>query len=112
MRFHIKALNITAALECEFFERFDPNKASFRTYLRMAVERFAANEHATSQRQKRGGDVIFARIGEHASAPILRNRRLHASGSDSYSVWLSMTHARSVNRTASASIARSLKPTI
>ena len=47
------------AIERKFFEQFDPNRASFRTYLRMAVERFAANEHATSQRQKRGGDVVF-----------------------------------------------------
>ena len=32
----------TAAFERDFFARFDPAKASFRTYLRMAVERFAA----------------------------------------------------------------------
>src|SRR6266568_2306476 len=42
----------TSALEREFFQRFDPAKASFRTYLRMAVERFAANEHSAGQRQK------------------------------------------------------------
>jgi len=55
------------ALERELFVRFDPNKASFRTYLRMAVERFAANQHAASQRLKRGGDVAFEPIEEHAS---------------------------------------------
>ena len=33
----------TTALERDFFARFDPAKASFRTYLRMAVERFAAS---------------------------------------------------------------------
>src|SRR5580693_800494 len=37
-----------AALERDFFARFDPAKASFRTYLRMAVERFAATGHAAS----------------------------------------------------------------
>ena len=47
------------ALEREFFRRFDPAKASFRTYLRIAVERFAANQHAAATRQKRGGGVEF-----------------------------------------------------
>jgi RNA polymerase sigma factor (sigma-70 family) len=44
------------ALERGFFLRFDPSKGSFRNYLRMAVERFAANQHAAAGRQKRGGD--------------------------------------------------------
>ena len=42
------------ALERDLFTRFDPSKASFRTYLRMAVERFAASDHASQTRQKRG----------------------------------------------------------
>jgi RNA polymerase sigma factor (sigma-70 family) len=49
-----------AALEREFFQRFDPSKAGFRTYLRLAVERFAANQHEAENRQKRGGGVEFA----------------------------------------------------
>lgn len=57
-----------SALEREFFARFDPAKASFRTYLRMAVERFAANAHAAGNRRKRGGDVKFEPIGEEAAA--------------------------------------------
>lgn len=44
-----------SALERGFFQQFDPRKASFRTYLRMALDRFAANEHAAAHRQKRGG---------------------------------------------------------
>lgn len=57
-----------SALEREFFARFDPAKASFRTYLRMAVERFAANAHAAENRQKRGGGVEFEPIGEEVAA--------------------------------------------
>jgi RNA polymerase sigma factor (sigma-70 family) len=57
-----------AAVERDFFTRFDPAKASFRTYLRMAVERFAATEHAAANRQKRGGDVAFESIDEQAAA--------------------------------------------
>jgi RNA polymerase sigma-70 factor (ECF subfamily) len=57
----------TSALQREFFQRFDPAKASFRTYLRMAVERFAANEHAAGQRQKRGGGIEFAELDDQAA---------------------------------------------
>jgi RNA polymerase sigma factor (sigma-70 family) len=46
-----------SALEREFFQQFDPAKASFRTYLRMALDRFTAGEHAAAHRQKRGGSV-------------------------------------------------------
>jgi RNA polymerase sigma factor (sigma-70 family) len=58
----------TSAIEREFFARFDPARASFRTYLRMAVERFAANEHASANRLKRGGGVEWAEAEEQASA--------------------------------------------
>lgn len=54
------------ALERDFFMRFDPEKASFRTYLRMAVERFAANQHAAANRQKRGGGIEFEPVVEQA----------------------------------------------
>jgi RNA polymerase sigma-70 factor (ECF subfamily) len=56
------------ALQRDFFARFDPGKAGFRTYLRMAVERFAANEHAAAGRQKRGGEIEFAELDENAAA--------------------------------------------
>ena len=55
------------ALERDFFQRFDPAKAGFRTYLRMAVERFAANEYAAEQRQKRGGGTEFAELDDQAA---------------------------------------------
>jgi len=58
----------TAALERDFLSRFDPGKASFRTYLRMTVERFAANQHAAANRQKRGGEIEFEPIEEQAVA--------------------------------------------
>jgi RNA polymerase sigma-70 factor (ECF subfamily) len=56
-----------AALQRDFFARFDPAKASFRTYVRMAVERFAANQHASANRQKRGGGVEFEPVEEQAA---------------------------------------------
>jgi RNA polymerase sigma factor (sigma-70 family) len=54
------------AVERDFFVRFDPSRASFRTYLRMTVERFAANEHAASNREKRGGGVEFEPLEDQA----------------------------------------------
>jgi len=57
-----------AALQRDFFARFDPAKASFRTYLRMAVERFAANQYAATNRKKRGGDIQFEPVGDQAAA--------------------------------------------
>jgi RNA polymerase sigma factor (sigma-70 family) len=56
------------ALQRDFFARFDPVKASFRTYLRMAVERFAATGHAAANRAKRGGGVEFEPVEDQAIA--------------------------------------------
>ena len=57
-----------SALEREFFQRFDPSKAAFRTYLRLAVERFAANQHEAENRQKRGGGVEFRELDDQAAS--------------------------------------------
>jgi RNA polymerase sigma factor (sigma-70 family) len=57
-----------SAIERDFFGKFDPTRASFRTYLRMAVERFAANEYAAAKRLKRGGGLEFEPVEEHAAA--------------------------------------------
>ena len=57
-----------AAMEREFFQRFDPAKAGFRTYIRLAVERFAANEYEAENRQKRGGGVEFAELDEESAS--------------------------------------------
>ena len=57
-----------SAMEREFFQRFDPAKAGFRTYIRLAVERFAANEHEAANRQKRGGGVEFAELDDESAS--------------------------------------------
>jgi DNA-directed RNA polymerase specialized sigma24 family protein len=43
------------ALERDMFGGFDPGKARFRTYVRMCVDRFAANHIKGERRLKRGG---------------------------------------------------------
>jgi RNA polymerase sigma factor (sigma-70 family) len=47
----------TKALEKEFFAAYDPEKGSFRTYLRTCLDRFIANEKKAAQRQKRSPDA-------------------------------------------------------
>lgn len=44
-----------AALARGTFERYDPARARFRTYLRTCLDGFAANERKAGQRLKRGG---------------------------------------------------------
>jgi RNA polymerase sigma factor (sigma-70 family) len=46
-------------LEKGFLESYDPEKARLRTFLRVCVDRFLANEQKAAQRLKRGGDVQF-----------------------------------------------------
>jgi DNA-directed RNA polymerase specialized sigma24 family protein len=45
------------AFEKGFFEPFDPAKARFRTFLRLCLDRFVANERKAAQRLKRGGGL-------------------------------------------------------
>jgi RNA polymerase sigma factor (sigma-70 family) len=44
-----------AALEKGTFDRYDPARARFRTYLRTCLDGFAANERKAARRLKRGG---------------------------------------------------------
>jgi RNA polymerase sigma factor (sigma-70 family) len=45
------------ALEKEFFAAYDPEKGSFRTYLRTCLDRYVANERKAATRQKRSPDA-------------------------------------------------------
>ena len=53
------------ALEKQWFDRFDPGKAKFRTYLRMASHRFVANARQSAGRLKRGGAVAEQPLDLH-----------------------------------------------
>lgn len=45
----------TRVFEKRYFDRYDPGKAHFRTYLRTCIDRFAANRRRADRRLKRGG---------------------------------------------------------
>ena len=47
----------TQTLEKPFFERYDPARARFRTYLRTCVDGFVSNQRKAAGRIKRGGAV-------------------------------------------------------
>lgn len=44
------------ALEKEFLADFDPQKARFRTFIRLCLDRYVAKQIESATRQKRGGD--------------------------------------------------------
>ncbi len=47
----------TRALEKSFFDRFDPVRARFRTFLRVCIDGFVGKERQAASRLKRGGGV-------------------------------------------------------
>jgi DNA-directed RNA polymerase specialized sigma24 family protein len=47
------------AIEKNFFARFDPTRAKFRTFLRTCLDGFVANENKAASRIKRGGDATI-----------------------------------------------------
>ncbi|HZO15760.1 MAG TPA: sigma-70 family RNA polymerase sigma factor [Polyangiaceae bacterium] len=45
------------AIEKSFFDGYDPEKARFRTFVRLCLDRFVANEEESRRRLKRGGGI-------------------------------------------------------
>ncbi|MCL4819907.1 MAG: hypothetical protein KJ067_12220 [Vicinamibacteria bacterium] len=72
------------ALERESIASFDPGKASLRTFLRVLLDRYVANERKGARRLKRGGglqgvdfDAAEAELGRLATAEVDAERLLH-----------------------------------
>jgi len=61
------------AFEKEWFARFEPGRARFRTYLRTCVDGFLANERRDAARQKRGGGVPLLRLEFESAEGELRH---------------------------------------
>jgi hypothetical protein len=57
----------TLAIEKSFFEPFDPQKARFRTFLRICVDRYVEKEGRSAERLKRGGGVAVLAL-DYAAA--------------------------------------------
>jgi RNA polymerase sigma factor (sigma-70 family) len=71
----------TRAYEKEFFARYDPARARFRTFLRTCLDGFAANERKAESRMKRGGDLAFVPLDFDGAEGELR-RQPAAEGLD------------------------------
>jgi len=69
------------ALEKGWLERFDPEKARFRTFLRVCADRFVQHRREAAATAKRGGDVDFVPLDFHG-AERLALARLAAPAAD------------------------------
>ena len=63
------------ALEREFFRDYDPERARFRTWLRVCLDRFAANARRAERRLKRGGGAAVMALDSSSA-----ERELAAAG--------------------------------
>jgi RNA polymerase sigma factor (sigma-70 family) len=62
-------------IEKEYLGDFDPAKARLRTFLRVCVDHFVANQTKAASRLKRGGDVLHVELDfEGAEAEFVRAR--------------------------------------
>jgi RNA polymerase sigma factor (sigma-70 family) len=57
------------ALAKQWFVKFDPSKARFRTFLRVCLDRFAANAFQSAGRLRRGGDLVIESLDDSLSIP-------------------------------------------
>lgn len=60
------------ALEKGTFDRYDPGRARFRTFLRLVLDGFVANERKAARREKRGGGALALDF-ESAEAELARS---------------------------------------
>lgn len=49
-------------IEKDFFASFDPQRARFRTFLRVCLDRYVQREDTAVSRQKRGGEIDFVAL--------------------------------------------------
>ena len=68
------------AIEKNFFARFDPSKAKFRTFLRTCLDGFVANENKAASRIKRGGGATILSLDFDGAEEQLRIAAPPAAG--------------------------------
>jgi len=75
----------TRALEKELFAGYDPAKGSFRTYLRVCLDRHVANEKKAASRQKRSpGSPVLSLDFEDAEGELARGEPADPRTMDRY----------------------------
>jgi RNA polymerase sigma factor (sigma-70 family) len=73
----------TRTLTSDFFARFDPSRAAFRTYLRTCLDNFVSNVRQAEKRIKRGGDRAIQSLDfDVAERELARQSGEQASGGE------------------------------
>jgi RNA polymerase sigma factor (sigma-70 family) len=73
------------AFEKRYFDRFDPARARFRTFLRTCLDGFVANERQAGRRLKRGGGALVVSLDvEGAERELARDPRAEV---DDFEAW-------------------------
>lgn len=67
------------AMDGGFFQRFDPSRARFRTYVRVCLNGFIANEHKAAARKKRGGEYRILPLDFEDAEGELRQTQIPAA---------------------------------
>jgi RNA polymerase sigma factor (sigma-70 family) len=86
-------------IEKEYLSDFDPAKARLRTFLRVCVDHFVANQTKAASRLKRGGDVLHVTLDfEGAEAEFARARSplTAAASAESFDQYLEKEFVRNL----------------
>lgn len=73
------------AMEKRFFDRYDPSRAKFRTFLRTCLDGYVANENKAASRIKRGGGATILSLDfDGAESQLMSAAQPAASAIDEY----------------------------
>jgi DNA-directed RNA polymerase specialized sigma24 family protein len=90
------------AIEKGFFDPFDPSKARFRTFLRVCLDRFVANERKAAARLKRGGGLAIVPLDFQTAEGELRQHDIPVPSDlddDFHAEWIRSLFALAVDDT-------------
>jgi RNA polymerase sigma factor (sigma-70 family) len=88
------------ALQKAYFERFDPERARFRTYLRLCLDGFAAKARASARARKRGGGAVHLPLDFAEAERELGDQAGEVSDPDAYfhREWMRALFERALQR--------------
>src|ERR1700722_15300951 len=84
-------------IEKDYLSDFDPAKARLRTFLRVCVDHFVANQTKAANRLKRGGDVLHVALdfeGAEAEFVCARSALTVAASAESFDEYLGREFVR------------------